>query len=305
MPSFEGAQPPEARNRRRRAWGIAGLVGGSEKAQRVYCLDSYVGGRTGLQLKGFSVMVARRDDRSEQPATRKTNRRGARSWCAVGGGALSWALSACGLVSTGSDPDDTVHWQFEELESVADHETEVLGSVRLEEADGISTLSFDGVDDALLVHSLPLAGAKEFTLEIVFRPDVGGLTEQRFLHLQEDGSENRILIETRLFEDEWALDSYIDTPAGSHALYNASVRHKLGEWYSIALVYDGQTMRHYVNGTQELDAAPLDFQPLGPGKVSIGVRMNRVFWFKGAVRSVRFTRRVRAPDEFLSRHLRF
>ena len=247
-------------------------------------------------------MMARKEDCPQELATRTSKHRGGWSWWrAVGGGALSWALSACGLVSTGTDSDDTVHWQFEELESVAGHGTEVLGSVGLEPANGGSTLSFDGVDDGLVVHSLPLAGAKEFTLEIVFRPDVGGLAEQRFLHLQEDGSENRILIETRLFEgDLWALDSYIDTPVGSHALYDASVRHKLGEWYSVALVYDGQAMRHYVNGTQELDAAPLAFQPLGPGKVSIGVRMNRVFWFKGAVRSVRFTTRVRTPDEFLA-----
>ncbi len=39
--------------------------------------------------------------------------------------------------------------------------------------------------------------------------------------------------------------------------------------------------------------------PLGAAAVSIGVRINKVFWFKGAVRSVRFAAEALNPSEFM------
>jgi hypothetical protein len=57
-------------------------------------------------------------------------------------------------------------------------------------------------------------------------------------------------------------------------------------------------MGHYVNGIEGM-SGNLAFAPLGPGKTSIGVRMNRVFWFKGAILKIRFTPRVLRPEQFL------
>jgi hypothetical protein len=117
--------------------------------------------------------------------------------------------------------------------------------------------------------------------------------------LQEDGSESRILIETRLTEDdEWYLDTYVHTRKGGKALYDPAKTHPVGKWYSASLVYDGREMRHYVNGVEEMSGA-VDFALLGEGRTSIGVRMNRVFWFKGAIHEVRFTRRALQGQEFL------
>jgi hypothetical protein len=59
-------------------------------------------------------------------------------------------------------------------------------------------------------------------------------------------------------------------------------------------------MHHFVDGKEELSGA-LVIQPLGSGNTSIGVRMNRVFWFKGAVRKARFTPRALAPQEFMGK----
>jgi hypothetical protein len=39
--------------------------------------------------------------------------------------------------------------------------------------------------------------------------------------------------------------------------------------------------------------------PEGKGRASVGVRINRVNYFKGAVREARFTRRALQPEEFL------
>jgi hypothetical protein len=63
-------------------------------------------------------------------------------------------------------------------------------------------------------------------------------------------------------------------------------------------VYDGREFSNYVDGVRE-GAALVDLAPHGPGRASVGVRINKVFFFKGAVAQARFTHRALAPDEFL------
>ena len=63
-------------------------------------------------------------------------------------------------------------------------------------------------------------------------------------------------------------------------------------------MYDGKEFSNYVDGVRE-GAAELQLAPHGPGHASVGVRINKVFYFKGAVRLARFTRRALPPSEFL------
>jgi len=206
-------------------------------------------------------------------------------------------ICGCGSIECGAGAG--IVWDVDNLASIGGHETAILGGPRVIEMGNGRAVEFDGARDGLVVKALPLAGAEKFTLEIVFLPDADGLKEQRFLHLQEDGSQSRILIETRLTgDDQWYLDTYIHSAKGSKALFQPANTHPVGRWYNAALVYDGRWMRHYVNGAEEM-SAELDFEPLSDGKVSIGVRMNRAYWFKGAIRKIRFTRCVLEPDEFL------
>jgi hypothetical protein len=196
-------------------------------------------------------------------------------------------------------PVGSTTWSIDNTESIAGCKTNVLGAPTVIATGKGAAVQFDGQKDGLIVQALPLAGAQKFTLEILFRPDAKGRKEQRFLHLQQDKTENRILIETRLTDDNrWYLDTYIHTPKGALALFNPQNTHPVGKWCNAALVYDGRQMSHYVNGVEEMSGA-LAFQPLGRGKTSIGVRMNQVFWFKGAIRQVRFTPRVLNPEDFL------
>ena len=193
---------------------------------------------------------------------------------------------------------DQIVWEIDNITSIAGHETTVLGTPAVIETSSGKAVEFHGEKDGLVVDSLPLAGAESFTLEIVFRPDSGGFKEQRFLHLQQNDANDRILIETRLIGEKWYLDTYIESTKGRLALYEPKNTHPTGRWYSASLVYDRGQMRHYVNGVLEM-SGKLAFSPLGQGKTSIGVRMNRVFWFKGAIRKVRFTPRVLQPNELL------
>jgi hypothetical protein len=56
--------------------------------------------------------------------------------------------------------------------------------------------------------------------------------------------------------------------------------------------------RSYVNGVLQGEAE-IAFKPQGEGASSIGTRINRRNYFKGAVRMARFTPRALTPGEFL------
>jgi hypothetical protein len=63
-------------------------------------------------------------------------------------------------------------------------------------------------------------------------------------------------------------------------------------------VCDGQRMTQYVNGVKELESL-IGFSPMRAGKTSLGMRINRVHWFKGAIRQVRIAPRALAVEELL------
>jgi len=173
----------------------------------------------------------------------------------------------------------------------------VMGDPRVVDTPVGKAIEFDGVDDALFVDVHPLAGAATFTWEAVFRPD-GGRPAQRWFHLQESGTDNRMLFEIRVIDGQWCLDSYAHSGDAEKALMNRDSLHPPGRWYHVAAVYDGREFRNYVNGRQD-GAAEIQFAPQRPGRSSIGVRINLVDYFKGAIHSARFTRRALAPSEFL------
>ena len=66
----------------------------------------------------------------------------------------------------------------------------------------------------------------------------------------------------------------------------------------MAAVYDGKVFGNYVNGVQD-GKAEVELSPQGAGRSSMGVRINLVYYFKGAIHSARFTRRALVPAEFL------
>ncbi len=195
-------------------------------------------------------------------------------------------------------------WTFDRLEDIGGHKTTVLGEPKIIDSPVGKAVEFDGLDDALFIDNHPLAGASAYTWEAVFRPD-GGNPEQRWFHLSERDpatgadTDNRMLFEIRVVDDKWYLDSYSQSGAASKALMNRTALHPLGVWHHVASVYDGKEFSNYVDGVPE-GSAELQLAPHGPGHASVGVRINKVFYFKGAVRQARFTRKALAPSEFLT-----
>lgn len=102
-----------------------------------------------------------------------------------------------------------------------------------------------------------------------------------------------------MIDGQWCLDSYGHSGEAQKALMNRNSLHALGAWYHVATVYDGRQFRNYVNRSLE-GSADIRFAPQGPGRSSIGVRINRVNYFKGAIHLARFTRRALTPSEFLT-----
>jgi Concanavalin A-like lectin/glucanases superfamily len=199
----------------------------------------------------------------------------------------------------GAGMGDSVIWLVDNVQSIGGHAVTVSGAPQVIDTPAGKAVQFNGTDDALFVENHPLAGLAQFTVEVIFRPDAGGAAEQRFFHMQANGSENRVLFETRLpGNGMWFLDTYVMSNAGGAPLLAQNSPHPIGPWYAAALVIDGTQMRHYINGVQEL-AVGLKFQPHLPGRTSFGVRLTKAYWYKGAIRMARFTPRVLTPAEFL------
>lgn len=210
---------------------------------------------------------------------------------------LLFALTAS--AQTEKTTEKSVVWKIDNLKKIGGNKVEVLGNPQIIKTERGKAVLFDGVDDALLINRNPLEGFHEFTVEAVFRPDAGGAAEQRWLHIEDtENTESRTLLETRLVGNEWFLDTFLKSGENRSALYAENFKHALGRWFTVALVFDRNEMRHYVNGKLEL-SGKITRKPFGKGRTSIGVRQNKIYWFKGAVQKARFTNRALSPEEFM------
>ena len=217
--------------------------------------------------------------------------------------ALPRLLAAQPAAGRGGLPASEV-WTIDRLDGIGGYPTKVLGRPRVISTPLGRAVEFNGVEDALFVGNHPLAGAGLFTWEVVFRPDSGGAQEQRFFHLQERDpetgadTESRFLFETRLSGGNWCLDAFVHSGSASKALIDRGRMHPLDRWYHAAMVYDGKGFRSYVNAGLQAKAE-VRFTPQRSGHTSIGVRINKVDYFKGAIRLARMSRRALPPSEFL------
>jgi hypothetical protein len=218
------------------------------------------------------------------------------------------ASSTSMLFAAGPGANQSEVWTFDHLDKVAGFATTILGHPHLVKTPMGKAVQFDGVGDALFVNENPLANVEAFTFEVIFRPELGGAEEQRWFDIseldpktgvdEEPNRENRYQFEIRVIGDQWCLESLVRTPKGGKQIIDRKLVHPLDVWHHVAMVYDGKEYRSYINHVLEGKAAA-NLAPIGPGHTSIGVRINKVYYFKGSVREARFSRRALGPDEFL------
>jgi len=202
-----------------------------------------------------------------------------------------------------SDTPDQEIWTFDSLDRIGGVPTRVEGAPSVIDGPRGRAILFDGTRDALFVDRHPLAGASAFTFEALFRPD-GGAEEQRWFHLQEDPARpdapsggTRMLFEIRVHGRQWALDAFVKGPGYNHTLLFPDRLHPVGRWHHVAQTCDGRMYRSYVDGVLQGEAE-IAFAPQGPGRSSVGCRLNRVDYFNGAVAEARFTRTALPPSRF-------
>jgi len=222
-----------------------------------------------------------------------------------------------------TNPADSVVWQVDNLQSIggAGHPPlpiKLVGAPTVIDTPAGKAVQFGGAKDALFLNVQPVSGYKQWTAEVIFRPDVGGAQAQRWFHMQGPGGD-RVLFEMRTVaaDNTWFLVSFV-SGGGTGRLYAVAFPHPLGKWYHVAIVIDGKTMKHFVNGVYEpagpcpitegctpamvkmLTAPfPLNYAGIGPGGTSIGCRYSLAAFLKGAVRLARFTPRALTPAEFI------
>jgi Concanavalin A-like lectin/glucanases superfamily len=186
-------------------------------------------------------------------------------------------------------PPKTIIWKLQNPAMVGGFQPVVLGSPSIvREAKG-TALSFDGVDDGLIVPVNPVNHWPRFTVEVLFKPASDGPAAPRFVHFQ-DTAGNRGTLELRVTpKGNWYADTFLrngKTEKGL-TLIDSLKQHPCNQWYWLALVYDGKKMSHYVNAVKELEGE-MELAPMSTGQISLGVRLNKVNWFKGLIREIRF-----------------
>ncbi len=195
-------------------------------------------------------------------------------------------------------------WRFDQIDKIGGLKTEVLGHPRVIDSPYGKAVEFGGNGDALIVPEHPLAGATAYTWEVIFRPDGDGAQAQRFFHMgsQDPATgadlDSRMLFEIRIVNGQWCLDSFAGNKGQQITLLNCKALHPADKWYRVTAVWDGKVMKNYV-GDELQGEGPLMMEPEGPGHSSIGMRLNRVFPFKGAVFEARMVPRALKPEEFL------
>jgi hypothetical protein len=188
---------------------------------------------------------------------------------------------------------EPIVWRLENTKQIGGTTPNTLGAPRALVEDGRKAVRFNGTSDGFILAQNPIKGLGAFTIEVLFKPDGDGPEQQRFVHV-EDTAQNRGLIETRITPNkQWYLDTflYAHPREPGLTLVDRTKLHPCDRWYWAALVYDGKVMSHFVNAAKEKEGT-IAFGPMVEGRTSLGVRLNEVFWFKGAIAEVRFHARA-------------
>ncbi|MCB9207063.1 MAG: hypothetical protein H6612_10900 [Ignavibacteriales bacterium] len=203
---------------------------------------------------------------------------------------------------------ESIIWNIDRTDTIGGFPVEGLPDLpRIVETSKGKAALFNGIDQAMLIKNNPLGDAKEYTIEVIFKPDSSTNPinlEQRFLHVgNTPRTKSRILMEIRLLKknQKWAFDSCISSDSSTSILLDTlstEMLHSAGKWYNIAFVYKHHKITNYVNGVKELQG-DVFFNPLPDAQISIGARQNPKSWFKGCIQSIRFTKRALRTEEFL------
>lgn len=210
---------------------------------------------------------------------------------------ISFTLTSNGQNQT-IEKEAKTEWLLANLLQSKSSNVEISGNPKIVSSPYGEAVSFNGIDDAFFLNELPLQSLQEFTVEMIFKPEANGLFEQRILHIGES-TKDRMLLEIRAVDSNWYFDGYVASGINKKALIDEKLIHPLEKWYHVAFVVTPKSLTTFVNGKQEL-YLDFPFLSIESGQTSIGVRMNKVCWFKGAIYKIRITPRQITPIDFMN-----
>ena len=213
-------------------------------------------------------------------------------------------------------------WNFDNLNSVGGFGIKADGAPKVVDTAAGKAIQFDGVKDGLIVDKHPLENLSTWTLEAMARFDAGGELQPRWVHLGEtdpatglnvklsdptkptsDGNA-RFTFEGRIKDGNIWFESFCagPTPDGksySNALIDPAKTHPLGQWVAVSQTYDGKVHRAYVNGVLEQEKPMDNYIVQKKGRAGIGMRQNRIYYFKGLFKTLRYAPVALSPDQLL------
>jgi hypothetical protein len=201
--------------------------------------------------------------------------------------ALGSLLTVSGWTFTDSGKEIT--WSLSNPKLIGGFNPVILGNPVIKAEGKDSSIYFNGTGDGLIIPTIPIEGWSKFTIEVLFKPDGDGGKAPRFIHF-EDTALNRGTFELRSTNDgQWYFDGFLKNGKTNKGftLIDSTKLHPVNKWFWAALAYDGKKMYSYINGQRELEGG-IDFPPMNKGNISLGVRLNKVNWFKGQIREIRF-----------------
>ncbi|MEZ4883991.1 MAG: pectinesterase family protein [Chitinophagales bacterium] len=201
-------------------------------------------------------------------------------------------------IAVSSQTNQTTDWLIASFLNTKSSDIQISGNPQIVHAPDGEAVYFDGIDDAIFLDTMPLKSLEEFTVEMIFNPAKNAPFEQRILHIGEI-SEDRMLLEIRAVDDHWYFDGFAASGTNKKALIDEKLIHPLGEWYHVAFVVTPNSLTTYVNGIRELQE-PYSFNPIESGQSSIGVRLNKLSWFKGSIYKIRITPKQLTNEDFMA-----
>ncbi len=225
---------------------------------------------------------------------------------------ISFPILFMALLNSALIASDTVYyelWDISSLEIIGGHEVATLGDPQVVTTGIGDAVQFDGDGDRLLVDFNPIMDAKEFTVELVFKPDAcyPDNADPRFLHIMDsdDPEEKRVMIELRVDANNMCyMDGFMKTDAGNLPLKDETLVHPTEVWQHVAITYKDSTLTTYFNGVEELSGTLHYANAIVNtiGKTSIGSRMNAVKFYSGLIKTLKVTHTRLAPEDFTFIH---
>ncbi len=186
-------------------------------------------------------------------------------------------------------PSPTAHWVVDNTTNIGGNEPTVLGSPVVTAMDAGTAVCFDGIEDGLIVPDDPIQGLRQFTIETLVYPQLDATLQPTIVQVWDpNNTTRRVVIQMRSdATGDWHLVVVFAWNAATTTIENTSDTHSSDQWYWLAVTYDGQTARVYVDGVLE-DSSSVTFGPMAAGSISLATRQVGRFYFPGCMRDVEF-----------------